>query len=160
VIAWVLWWILVLHLFLLEGVVAARGLPVLDLSVAICLFMALFARPRAVPGLLISTALARAALVPGSAALHVLALGIPVAVLLPLRGVLSRNLYLWQCAVTAFLAITQPRLLGLLGRLTSEELPVGALGAQRLFWAMLLLPPLVSLLRRLPPLRLFQESSE
>ena len=159
-IAWVLWCFLVLHLFLLEGAVSAGFAPVLDASVGLCLFMALFARPRALPGLLVSTALARAALVPGSAALHVLALGIPIAVLLPLRSVLSRKLYLWQCAVTAFLAISQPRLLGLRARLTGEELPLGALDAQRLFWAMLLLPPLVFLLRRLPPARRFVEGSE
>ena len=158
-ISWVLWLFVALHLFLLEGAVALVA-PVLDLGVALCLFMALFARPRAVPGLLIASALARAVLVPGSAALHVLALGIPVAVLLPLRGFFSRKFYLWQCAVTAFLAITQPRLLALLARLTEDDVPGGTLDAGQLFWAMLLVPPLVFVLRSVPPLNRFQEKSE
>lgn len=158
-ISWVLWLFVALHLFLLEGALSLVA-PVLDLSVALCLFMALFARPRAVPGLLITTALARAVLVPGSAALHVLALGIPVAVLLPLRGIFSRKFYLWQCAVTAFLAITQPRLLALLARLTEDDVPGGTLDAGQLFWAMLLVPPLVFVLRSVPPLNRFQEKSE
>ena len=159
-IAWLLWCFLVLHLFMLEGAVTLWFEPALDLGVAICLYMALFARPGTVPALLVSTAVARAALVPGSPALHVLALGIPVAVLLPLRGVISRKLYLWQCVVTTFIAGTQPGLLTLLGRLTGEEIPVAELSASRLFWAMLLLPPLVLVLRSLPPLSKFQERSE
>lgn len=159
-ISWVLWCFLVLHLFILEGAVSLWFGPALDLGVALCLYMALFARPGVVPALLISTALARAALVPGSAGLHVLALGIPVAVLLPLRGILSRRFYLWQCAVTAFLAATQPGLVMLLGRVTGEEIPLQGLSAGRLFQAMLLVPPLVLGLRSLPPLSRFQERSE
>ncbi len=65
-----------------------------------------------------------------------------------------------QCAVTAFLAITQPRLLALLSRLTGDEVPAGVLDAGQLFWAMLLVPPLVFGLRSLPPLNRFQERSE
>lgn len=160
VIAWLLWCFVVLHLFMLEGAVAVWFEPALDMSVALCLYMALFARSKTVPGLLITTALARAALVPGGAALHVLALGIPIAVVLPLRGVLSRRFYLWQCAVTAFLAATQPGLLTLLGRISGESMTVEGFSAARLFWAMLLLPPLVLVLRNLPPLNRFQEHSE
>lgn len=159
-IGWVLWFFLVLHLFLLEGIVAWSIAPVLDLTVAVGLFAALFARTSTIPGLLISTALARAALMPGGAAVHLLTLGIPVAVLLPLRGVFSRNVYLWQCAVAAFLAVIQPRLMGLLSRLTQEQLTVASLEVRNLFFAMLVVPPLVLLLRRVPPLRGFQERAE
>ena len=96
-IAWLLWPFVALHLFLLDGflkqVLVSPGGVTLgpDLTVCIGLYLALFARHRSLAGLLCLAALARSVFLPGSLFWHMLALGLPVALLLPLRVVLSTS---------------------------------------------------------------------
>src|SRR5690606_11246979 len=123
-IAWVLWFFAVLHLFLLEGWFAGWTSLAPDLSLAVALFCPLYARPDALPGLLLCAALSRSILAEGTAAQQLLILGVPVAVLLPLRVVFSKGSVLWPCLASGFLAFTAPRITGLLYRVTGEGVPV------------------------------------
>ncbi len=156
-IAWLLWFFVALHLFLLDGWFAGLTDHVPDLSLSIALFCALYARPKALPGLLLCAALSRSVLVPGSVALHLLVLGVPVAVLLPLRGVFSRGSVLWPCLASGFLAFVLPRLSGLLFRLTAEGGPALPMTGFEIFVAMCVIPVFTLALRSVPPLSLFQE---
>ncbi|MHC4851655.1 MAG: hypothetical protein ACYTKC_00310 [Planctomycetota bacterium] len=162
-IAWILWLFVALHLFLLDGflkqvLVLPGGLPVApDLTVCIGLFLGLFARPSALPGLLFCAALSRSVFLPGSVFWHMLVLGIPVALLLPLRVVFSQRSPLWQCAAAGFLAYVMPRLAGLLFRLTAQGDAMVHTTAADVFVAMCLVPMMTWVLRALPPLSLFEE---
>jgi len=156
-IGWLLWFFLALHLFLLDGWLAGLTDLVPDLSSAVALFWALYARPMALPGLLLCAALSRSVLIPGSAALHLLILGVPVAVLLPLRGVFSRGSVLWPCLASGFLAFVLPRLSGLLFRLTGDGGPALSMTGFEIFVAMCVIPVFTFALRKVPPLSLFQE---
>jgi hypothetical protein len=156
-IAWLLWFFLALHLFLLDGLLAGLTDVVPDLSLAVALFCSLYARSRALPGLLLCAALSRSVLMEGNAALHLLILGVPVAVLLPLRSVFSRGSVLWPCLASGFLAFVMPRLSGLLFRLTGDGGPALPMTGFEIFIAMCAIPVFTLALRSLPPLSLFQE---
>ena len=119
-IAWVLWFFVALHLFLLDGLLVSVSDWSPDLSLAVGLFCVLYARPSALPGILLCAALSRSVLLEGSAAIHLLTLGLPVAVLLPLRVVFSKRSLIWQCLASGFLAFMIPRLGGLLFRVTGD----------------------------------------
>ncbi len=154
---WVLWFLLVPQLHLAVGWLRAAGAPPLDVSVAACLFAVLFARPSALPGLLLGAALGRAVVEGGNLAVQVLALAVPVAVLLPLRHLLFGQRWLWQGLAAALLAVAVPRLDRWFGELFRQAGSMPDLDGLRVVWCVLLVPPLVWLLRRLPPLRLLQE---
>lgn len=155
-IAWLLAFFLPLPLFLLSA--AARAaipeLPGADLL--LCLFCTVHARSRTVAGLVLCAAAARAVVEDGGLALHVLALGVPVAALLPLRGLLYRR-YAWQCAASAVLAVALARLGSLLGEVLRQPAAGAPLQWGHVLWAVLLAPPLVAVLRRIPPFPAFQE---
>ena len=104
--------------------------------------------------------LARGVLLPGDAALHVLVLGVPVAVLLPARAVFFRGSTVLQCVAAAFLAVSTPKIAALLGRVTDQAPTALSVTIADVIWAALLVPPATWLLRRLPPLAQFQETSE
>ena len=157
-IAWVLWFFLALHLFLLDGFLTGLWEWLPDFSLVIGLFCVLYARSSALPGILICAALSRSVLLEGSAASHLLVLGLPVAVLLPLRVVFSKGSVLWQCLAAGFLAFMAPRLTGLLFRITGDGVPGLDVSSLDIFLAMCLVPVFTRLLRSIPPLSMLQES--
>lgn len=159
-IAWVLWFFLALHLFLLDGFLVGVSQWFPDLSLTVALFCVLYARPSALPGILICAALSRSVLLDGSAASHLLILGLPVAVLLPLRVVFSKTSVLWQCLASGFLAFMMPRLTGLLFRVTGEGVLGTEVSSLDIFVAMCVVPVFTWLLRSLPPLSMLQESRQ
>lgn len=160
-IAWGAWFFLALPFFLLDGWLAAHALPGLDLTLAFCLYLALFARSRALPGLLVMAGLARSVVLDGDAALHVLALGVPVAVLVPLRVFFSRHHLAWQGLASAFLALTEPHMTALLAHLSEQPAPDDSpTTVLSILAAAALVPAATWLLRQLPPLRGFVERSD
>lgn len=156
-IAWVLWFFLALHLFLLDGFLISVSDWFPDLSLTVGLFCVLYARPSALPGILLCAALSRSVLLEGSAASHLLILGLPVAVLLPLRAVFSKRSVVWQCLASGFLAFMIPRLAGLLFRVTGEGVGGTDVSSLDIFVAMCVIPVFTWLLRSLPPLSMLQE---
>ncbi len=165
-IALLLWLFVVLHLFLLDGLLYAAadlvgGFQLAPpLTLCMCLYLALFARTSALPGLLLCAALARSVFLVGPVAWHLLVLGLPIAVLLPLRSVLSNRSPLWQCVAAGMLAYVLPRVSGLLFRLTQQGDAEGAPTALGVFLAMCVVPILTRLLRSVPPASLFLERAE
>lgn len=145
--------------FLLDAWCASRlGAWRLDLTVVWLLFAALRARVAALPWLLACAAVGRSVAFGGTLWLHVLLLGIPLAVLVPARrlaATTSRGL--WQVGAVVILSLTLPRLAGFLHRWTDAAelvLPgsflVGAI-------AVVLAPPAAALLARMPPLWFYAE---
>lgn len=159
-IAWLLWFFVALPLLILDGQLAAWAWPIPALTLAVCLDLSLFVRARSIPGLLVCTALARSVLLGGDAALHVLVLGIPIAVLVPLRALLFRGHLLLQVAAAVFLTVTMPDVAGLLDRLAPGGAPPLPASWSQLLWAAVVVPPATAVLRRLPPLSAFQDRSE
>lgn len=160
-IAWLVWLFVAPHLLVIEGLVAAIAPVRVDVGTAICLVLALWARPRALPGLLFGLALARALLFAGDLPLHYCALAMPVAVLLPLRGVFFRHSAAWQAVVAGFLAVLVPKAEALFGRLTGQTVDVESdIAISAIVLAMLIAPPIAFVLRRTPPLSSFVERFE
>ena len=159
-IAWLLWFFLALHLFLLDGYLAGLTAAAPELSLAVALFCALYARPSALPGLLLCAALSRSVLMEGTAASHLLILGMPVAVLLPMRILFSRGSVLWPCLASGFLAFVMPRVGGFLFRLTGDGTPGLSLNGFEIFLAMCIVPLVTLLLRTVPPLSMFEEKRQ
>ena len=159
-IAWGVWFFVALPLFLLDSWLAAAVWSVPGLTFALCMFLGLYARVSALPGLLLCAALARSVLVGGDAALHVLILGIPVSVLVPLRLVFYRRRILWQCVAAGFLALTVPRVTVFLGRFAEAPPSVAPVGWEQILWAVALVPGLTWMLQHTPPLSSFREASE
>lgn len=159
-IGWLAWFFLALPLFMLDGWLAERVLPVPAMTFAVCLFLGSFARPSALPGLLVCAALARSVTVGGDVAVQALILGLPVAALLPFRGVFYPRSLAWQAVAGGFLALGVPKITALLGRF-SEAVPT----AEPVEWGQLLVaalavPAATWLLRQVPPLRWFGEARE
>jgi hypothetical protein len=157
-IRWLAWFFVAPHLFWLDGVLATTAARVIDIGLAVALVLALSVRTAALPGLLLIAALARSLLYEGGIALHFLALGLPIAVLVPLRGVFFRASAVWQGAAAAFLAVAVPRV----GMFFAARTGAGALvdeapGVLAVLGAMVLVPPTAWLLRSLPPLQSFAE---
>lgn len=158
-IAWLLWFFLALPLFMLDGFLTRSITPLPALTLALALFLGLHARATAVPGLLICAGLARAVLMQGDAAAHVLVLGVPVLVLVALRGALSSGHWLWQAAAAALLALCVPKLPALLARFGDAAPLVSSVTGGQVLWAAVLVPFVAALLRWLPPLSSFTEAS-
>lgn len=156
-IPWLLWFFLSLHLFLLDGFLAARLPACPDLALCVALFCALHARTQLLAGVLFCAALSRSVLMEGGLCAHLLLLGIPVAVLLPLRGLFAAHSLLWPSVAAGFLAFALPRLAGLLHRITDEVLTTAPPTGLQILLSMVLVPLVTALLRRLPPLRMFEE---
>lgn len=160
--AWVVFFFLVPHVFWLDAWQARWvGLPV-DFGLAVCFVLALFVRTAALPGLLLGVATGSALFGDGSLALHFLAYGLPVAVLIPLRNVFFRGSMLWQGVAAAFLALSVPRVAHFFGGLVGESLDaaVPAMlvpGVVAVLTVAVSTPPISWLLRQVPPLRSFVE---
>jgi hypothetical protein len=154
---WFWWYLLVPQGFLLAGFLSDLGLPALDMAVLACLFLAWFADRAALPFLLLGVAAGRTLVDEASLPVHLLVVGIPVAVLLPLRALFVAQRWLWQAFAAALCAIAVPKLAGLCGRLFDQPSASALLSGWNVVWSALLLPPLLSLLRRLPPFRAFVE---
>lgn len=154
---WFWWFVLAPQSFLLAGLVHEVGLPRFDMAIAACLYLAWFARPAALPFLLLGCAIGRALVDDASLPIQILALGVPVAVLLPLRTLFVAQHWLWQAVAASLLAIALPKLCGLLGQLFDEPSVAASLRGWHVVWAALLVPPGLWLLRRLPPFAAFTE---
>ena len=157
---WLWWFLCVPQFFLVAGVWRDAGLPGLDPSVLLCMFLGFFADRRALPWLLFGAALGRAVVDEAGLWVQILVLGIPVAAMLPLRGLFFGQRWLWQALAAAVCAIALPHLAGLGGRWFHQPSASSSLDGWHVVWQALLLPPLLGLLRRLPPLRGFEEEVE
>ena len=89
-----------------------------------------------------------------------LILGVPVSVLVPLRLLFYSRRLLWQATAAGFLALTVPKVTAFVGRFADSVPEVAPVGWSQLLWAAVLVPPATWLLRVLPPLSLFRETSE
>ncbi|MCU0865294.1 MAG: hypothetical protein MUC36_16045 [Planctomycetes bacterium] len=156
---WCLWFLLAPQTFLVAGLWQDAGLPPLDMAVLACLYLSFFAERRALPWLLLGLALGRCLVDEATLPVQVLVLGVPVAVLLPLRTLFFGQHWLWQAVAAALCAIAVPKLAGLCGRLFDQASATARLEASAVLWAALLLPPLLFVVRRLPPFRAFEEAA-
>lgn len=156
---WVWWFLLMPQSFLLVGFLHDLGLPEVDMAVFSALFLAWFAQVRALPLLLVGVAIGRALVEQATLPVHVLVIGVPVAVLLPLRSMFVAQRWVWQAFAAALLAVLVPKLASLCGRMFDQPSPAGNLDASSILWAALLLPPLLLAARLLPPFRAFTEPS-
>lgn len=154
---WLCWFLLVPQLFLLSGWLEGLALPPLDVASGLCLFLGMFARSRSLPGLLLGAAIGRALIDDQSLPVQVLVLGLPVALLLPLRQLVFQRRWFWQVAAAALTAFLIPQCASLCGGAFGQPSAGASLDAARIVWAALLLPPLLWLLRRLPPFSPFVE---
>lgn len=154
---WLLWFLIAPQFFLLSGLWRDLGLPPLDVGVLLCMFLAMFAERGALPWLLLGAAAGRSIVDEAGLPVQLLVLGIPVAVLLPLRSWFFGQRWAWQAGAAALCAIAIPKLAGLFGRVFQQPSQSATLDLVSVVWAALLLPPLLSLLRWLPPLAAFEE---
>ena len=154
---WLLWFLLVPQTFLLSGFLQDLGLPPLDMAVLASLYLSWFARRSALPFLLLGVAIGRTLVDEASLPVHLLVIGIPVAVFLPLRSLFVGQRWLWQAVAAALLAIAVPKLGGLFGRVFDQPSVSSVLNGWQVVWSALLVPPLLSLLRFLPPVAAFDE---
>lgn len=159
-IRWPLWFFLALPLFMLDGWLAERVMPVPALTFAVCLYLGSFARLSALPGLLVCAALARSVLIGGDAAVHVLVLGLPIAALVPFRSVFYPQTLAWQASAGVFLALVVPKVTGLLARVAEAAPTVEPVGWTQLLVAAAAVPLATWVLRCTPPLLLFNEARE
>ena len=155
---WLLWLALAPQVFLLAGLWRDAGLPPIDMAALVCLFLGFFADRAALPWLLLTLAMGRTLVDAAALPVQILVLGVPVAVLLPLRALLFGQRWLWQAAAAALCAIAVPKLSGLCGRLFEQPTAGAVLDGMQVVWSALLLPPLLALLRRLPPCSAFEEA--
>jgi len=156
---WLWWFLVVPQLFLLAGLWRDAGLPPLDASVLLCLFLAFFAERSALPWLLFGAALGRAVVDEAGLWVQLLVLGIPVAVMLPLRSLFFGARWLWQALAAALCALALPHLAGMCGRLFDQPSASSSLHGYAVVAAALLLPPLLFVLRLLPPFAAFEEEA-
>lgn len=154
---WLWWFLLAPQSFLFAGLWRDCGLPPLDASGLLCLFFVVAADRRALPGLLLGAAAGRAIVDEAGLAVQILVLGIPVAVLLPLRSLFFGQRWVWQATAAALCAVAIPKLAGLLGRWFDQPSQSASFDLVGIVWAALLLPPLLSLVRLLPPFAAFVE---
>ena len=156
---WLWWFVLVPQAFLLVGYLQDLGLPQVNMAVLAALFLAWFAEVRALPLLLLGVAIGRALVDEATLPVHLLVLGVPVALLLPLRALFVAQRWLWQATAAAVLAFVIPRLSGLCGRLFDQPSAAASVDAWSIVWAALLLPPLLSVARAAPPFRAFADAA-
>ena len=154
---WLWWFLLVPQTFLLAGVLQDLGLPPLDMAVLSCLFLAWFAERQALPFLLLGIAIGRALTDEASLPVQILVVGVPVAVLLPLRTLFVAHRWLWQSVAAALLAVLVPALAGFAGHLFDQASVSASQRGWTVVWSALLVPPLLSLLHCLPPFAAFVE---
>lgn len=152
---WVCWFLLVPPAWLLAGWLRELGAPPIDISVGLCLFLAFFADTRALPLLLLGGAVGRALIDEANLPVQILVLGVPIAVLLPLRGLFFGRRWIWQAMAAAACAVVIPKLALLCGRWFDQPSASAVLSIADVLWAALLLPPLLTVASRLPPCAAF-----
>ena len=155
---WLWWFLLAPQAWLLGGVWRDAGLPPVDIGVLACLYLGFFAERAAVPWLLLGAAIGRALVDEASLPVQLLVLGVPVAVLLPARALFFGHRWAWQAAAAAVCAVVLPKLAGLCGAWFDQPSASGALHGATVLWSALLVPPLLALVRRLPPCAGFEEA--
>ncbi|MCR9247280.1 MAG: hypothetical protein NXI31_19785 [bacterium] len=153
---WLLWFLIAPQTFLLTGLVRDLGVP-LDATVLHCLFLAFFADRRALAGLLLGAALGRALVDEAGLCVHILVIGVPVAVLLPLRRWFFGQRWIWQATTAALIACIVPRLAGLCGRLFDQHSVSATFDGYVVVTSAVFLPPLLWCLRVVPPFAAFEE---
>jgi len=154
---WLLWYLLAPQSFLVLAMVESLGLPTLDGGVLVGLFLVVFAELPALPWLLLGAAMGRAVVDEASLATQILVIGLPVAVLLPLRTVLESRRWIWQMAIAAVIAWVLPELAAFLVRWTGHGLHVAAASPWAPVVAACYAPLLLAMLRWLPPFQAFEE---
>ncbi|GAB4140948.1 MAG: hypothetical protein Fur0037_07620 [Planctomycetota bacterium] len=154
---WICWFVAAPAAFAAAGWLDELSLPPVDVATGICLYLGLFAERSALPGLLVAAAIGRAFVDDAGLPVQVLVLGLPVALLLPLRAWVFQRRWLWQVAATVVTAFAIPQISGLLGRAFDQPSAGAVLDAARIAWAAVLVPPLLTVLRRVPPASSFQE---
>ncbi|MDA7936597.1 hypothetical protein N9B90_01500 [bacterium] len=154
---WILWFLLIPQGFLLLGFLQDLGLPPLDMAVLSSLYLAWFAKRSSLPFLLLGVAIGRTLVDEATLPIHLLVIGIPVAVLLPLRSLFVAQRWLWQAVAAALLAIVLPKLAGLFGGVFDQPSVSSVLNGWHVVWSALLVPPLLSVLKYLPPFTEFTE---
>lgn len=154
---WVLWYLLAPQAFLVLAMAESLGLPALDGGVLLGLFLVVHAEITALPWLLLGAAMGRAVVDEASLATQILVLGVPVAVLLPLRAVLESRRWVWQMGIAAVLALVLPELAALLARWTGNGLQVATASPWAPLVAACYAPLLLGLLRWVPPFHAFEE---
>lgn len=157
---WLWWFLVVPQGFLLVGYLRDLGLPTIDMAVLSALFLAWFAQVSSLPFLLLGVAIGRALVDQASLPVHLLVIGVPVAVFLPLRALFVAQHWLWQAVAAALLAILIPQLSRLCGHLFDQPSAAAALDGWHVVWAAVLLPPVLLAIRFLPPFRAFTEPGE
>ncbi|MCA8951441.1 MAG: hypothetical protein KDE27_18175 [Planctomycetes bacterium] len=156
---WLLWFVLAPQTFLLAGLLRDLGLP-FDATVLHCLFLAFFAERGALAGLLLGAAMGRALVDEAALSVHLLVLGVPVALLLPLRRWFFGQRWIWQATTAALLAFAVPRLSGLCGRVFDQPSVSSAFDGMVVVTSAIFLPPLLWCLRAVPPFAAFAEDDE
>lgn len=156
---WFWWFLLAPQTFLFAGFWRDAGLPPIDMSVLACLYLALCADRRTVPWLLLGLAIGRAMVDAAALPVQILVLGIPTAVLLPTRPLFSAHLWAWHAIAATICAIVVPKLAGLCGRLFDQPSATAELDPWLVLWSALGMPPLLWLVRRLPPFQAFEATS-
>ena len=154
---WLLWFLIVPQGFLVLGLLQDLGLPSLDMAVMASLYLAWFAERSALPFLLLGVAIGRTLVDEAALPVHILVVGIPVALFLPLRALFVAQRWLWQAVAAALLAIAIPKLSGLCGRVFDQPSISSVLDGWQVTWSALLVPPLMSVLRFVPPFAAFTE---
>ncbi len=154
---WTWWFLWVPQAWLLGGLWRDAGLPPIDVGAVACLFLGFFAERAAVPWLLLGCALGRAMVDEASLPVQILVLGVPVAVLLPLRTLFHGHRWGSQALAAAACAVVIPKLAGLCGDWFDQPSAAASLHGPTVLWSALLLPPLLALARTVPPCRAFDE---
>ena len=86
-------------------------------------------------------------------------LGIPVAVLLPLRAFFFGRRWLWLTLAAAGCAVALPRLSAWFGAWFAQPSASAQSDTATVLWTAALAAPLLALLRRLPPCRGFEDAT-
>lgn len=155
---WLLWFVLTPQAFLLTAFLASLGVPELDCGALLCMFCALFADVRKLPGLLLGAAVGRAVVDEASLPVQVLVLGVPIALLLPIRPLFYRSHWWWQALAAAVCGVAVPKLAGLCGQWFDQPSASSQLDWAVVGWTAVIGPVLLWPLRRLPPLAAFAEA--
>jgi hypothetical protein len=154
---WLVWFVLAPQAFLLAGLAASFGVPLLDCGALVCMFCALFADVRLLPGLLLGAAVGRAMVDEASIPVQILVIGVPIALLLPMRPLFDRHHWWWQAMAAAMCSIAVPKLAGLGGLWFDQPSASAQLDFANVLFTAIAGPVLLWPLRRLPPLRALTE---
>ena len=153
---WLLWFLVAPQTYLLFGLLRDLGVP-LDATVLHCLFLAFFADRRALAGLLLGAALGRALVDEAGLCVHLLVIGAPVALLLPLRRWFFGQRWIWQATTAALIAFAVPQLAGWVGQLFDQPSSSSSFDGFVVLTSAIFLPPLLWCLRAVPPFSAFEE---